>query len=84
MSKIELTNVAESALVSSYLQGLAPAMLGGIDDKPAEIEANGGKTPVIFNYADYGVYQPGYCDRRAPGDGQGQSRPGQALRQGAR
>lgn len=61
VSKIELTNVAESALVSSYLQGLAPAMLGGMDDKPAEIEANGGKTPVIFNYADYGVYQPGYA-----------------------
>jgi NitT/TauT family transport system substrate-binding protein len=37
LSKIELTNVAESALVSSYLQGLAPAMLGGMDDKPAEI-----------------------------------------------
>ena len=43
------TNVAESALVPSYLQGLAPAMLGGIDDKPAEIEANGGKTPIAFN-----------------------------------
>src|SRR5262249_47926564 len=39
-SKIELTNVAESALVSSYLQGLAPAYLGGIDNGPAEIEAN--------------------------------------------
>ena len=36
-------------------------MLGGIDDKPAEIKANGGKPPVIFNYADYGVYQPGYA-----------------------
>jgi NitT/TauT family transport system substrate-binding protein len=46
--------------MSSYLNGMAPAMLGGMDDKPAEIEANGGKTPVIFNYADYGVYQPGY------------------------
>jgi NitT/TauT family transport system substrate-binding protein len=60
-SKIELTNVADSALVQSYLQGLAPAILGGIDDKPAEIEANGGKTPIAFNYADYGVYQPGYA-----------------------
>src|SRR5882724_12669124 len=60
VSKIEITNVAESALMSSYLNGMAPAMLGGMDDKPAEIEANGGKTPVIFNYADYGVYQPGY------------------------
>ncbi len=61
VSKIELTNVADSALVSSYLQGMAPAILGGIDDKPAEIEANGGKTPIAFNYADYGVYQPGYA-----------------------
>jgi NitT/TauT family transport system substrate-binding protein len=55
VNKIQLTNVAESALVQSYLQGLAPAMLGGMDDKPAEIEANGGKPPLIFNYADYGV-----------------------------
>src|SRR4029434_996787 len=61
LSKIEITNVAESALVSSYLQGLAPAMLGGMDDKPAEIEANGGKTAVILHSADYGVYQPGYA-----------------------
>jgi NitT/TauT family transport system substrate-binding protein len=61
IDKIQITNVAESALVSSYLQGLAPAMLGGIDDKPAEIEANGGKTPIAFNYADYGVAQPGYA-----------------------
>jgi NitT/TauT family transport system substrate-binding protein len=38
--------VADSALVQSYLQGLAPGILGGIDDKPAEIEANGGKTPT--------------------------------------
>ena len=61
INKIELTNVADSALVQSYLQGLAPAILGGIDDKPAEIEANGGKTPIAFNYADYGVAQPGYA-----------------------
>ncbi len=59
--RIKLTNVAESALVSSYLQKLAPAMLGGIDDKPAEIKAAGGKPPIIFNYADYGVHQPGYA-----------------------
>jgi NitT/TauT family transport system substrate-binding protein len=61
INKIELVNVAESALVSSYLQNMAPAMLGGIDDKPAEIKANGGEQPIIFNYADYGVYQPGYA-----------------------
>ncbi len=60
-AKIKLTNVAESALVSSYLQKLAPAMLGGIDDKPAEIKAAGGKPPLVFNYADYGVNQPGYA-----------------------
>lgn len=60
-NKIKLTNVAESALVSSYLQKLAPAMLGGIDDKPAEIKAAGGKPPIVFNYADYGVHQPGYA-----------------------
>ena len=56
--KVKLTNVAENALVSSYLQGLAPAMLGGMDDKPAEIKANGGKQPVLL---DYGVPQPGYA-----------------------
>ncbi len=61
VSKIHLVNVAESALVSSYLHGMAPALLGGIDDKPAEIEANGGKPPIAFNYTDYGVYQPGYA-----------------------
>ena len=60
ISKIELINVAESAIVTSYLEGLAPAILGGIDDKPAQIVANGGEQPIIFNYADYGVYQPGY------------------------
>jgi NitT/TauT family transport system substrate-binding protein len=61
VSKIQLTNVAESALISSYLQGLAPALLAGIDNAPAEIEANGGKPPVIFNYTDYGALQPGYA-----------------------
>ncbi len=59
--KIKLTFVAESALVPSYLQKLAPAMLGGIDDKPAEIKSAGGKPPIILNYADYGVSQPGYA-----------------------
>jgi NitT/TauT family transport system substrate-binding protein len=62
-SDIKLTNVAESALVSSYLQGTGGAVgiLGGIDDKPAEIKANGGKDPVAFVYSDYGVNQIGYC-----------------------
>lgn len=59
--KIKLVNVAEAALVPSYLQKKAPCILGGIDDKPAEIQANGGAAPVIFKYADYGVFQPGYA-----------------------
>lgn len=60
---ITLINVPDGALVSSYLQGAGNAvgMLGGIDDKPAEIEANGGDTPVVFPYSDYGVNQVGYC-----------------------
>lgn len=60
VSKVKIVNVAEAALVPSYLQNKAPCILGGIDDKPAEIQANGGEAPVIFNYAYYGVYQPGY------------------------
>lgn len=60
LDDIQLINVAESALVSSYLENLAPCILAGIDDKPAQIEAEGGEPPIIFNYADYGVAQPGY------------------------
>jgi NitT/TauT family transport system substrate-binding protein len=60
---VHITNVPEGALVSSYLQGSggAVAMLGGIDDKPAEIKANGGADPVELVYSDYGVNQVGYC-----------------------
>jgi NitT/TauT family transport system substrate-binding protein len=60
---ITITNVPDGALVSSYLQGAGGAvgMLGGIDDKPAEIKANGGEPPVIFPYSDFGVNQVGYC-----------------------
>ncbi len=60
---ISITNVPDGALVSSYLQGAGGAvgMLGGIDDKPAEIKANGGETPVVFPYSDFGVNQVGYC-----------------------
>jgi len=60
---ITLTNVPDGALVSSYLQGAGDTvgMLGGIDDKPAEIKKNGGAAPVIFPYSDYGVNQVGYC-----------------------
>jgi len=57
---VKLTNVAESALVTSYLKNLAPCILAGIDDKPAQIEQEGGQPPVIFAYSDYGVAQPGY------------------------
>ncbi len=60
---INLTNVPDGALVSSYLQGSgdAVAILGGLDDKPAEIKANGGDDPVTFAYSDFGVNQVGYC-----------------------
>ncbi len=62
-SDVHITNVPESALVSSYLQGSGGAVgiLGGLDDKPAEIKANGGAAPVTFAYSDYGVAQVGYC-----------------------
>lgn len=60
---IKLTNVPDGALVSSYLQkaGDAVGMLGGLDDKPAEIKANGGEPPVSFPYSSFGVNQVGYC-----------------------
>ena len=62
-SDINLTNVPDGALVSSYLQGAGGAVgiLGGLDDKPAEIKANGGENPVAFAYSDFGVNQVGYC-----------------------
>jgi NitT/TauT family transport system substrate-binding protein len=55
--------VPDGALVSSYLQkaGDSVGMLGGLDDKPAEIKANGGADPVTFPYSDFGVNQVGYC-----------------------
>jgi len=60
---VKIVNVPDGALVSSYLQkaGDAVGMLGGLDDKPAEIKANGGETPIAFPYSDYGVDQVGYC-----------------------
>jgi NitT/TauT family transport system substrate-binding protein len=62
-SDVTLVNVAEGALVSSYLQGAGGTvvMLGGLDDKPAEIKAAGGPAPVGLPYSDYGVNQVGYC-----------------------
>lgn len=62
-SDVKLTNVPDGALVSSYLQkaGDAVGMLGGLDDKPAEIKANGGEQPIAFPYSSYGVNQVGYC-----------------------
>src|SRR5439155_3622504 len=41
--------------------GGAVGMLGGLDDKPAEIKANGGADPVTFPYSEFGVNQVGYC-----------------------
>ena len=62
-SDVNLMLVPDGALVSSYLQGSggAVAILGGLDDKPAEIKANGGAQPIAFPYSDYGVNQVGYC-----------------------
>lgn len=60
---VNVTNVPDGALVSAYLQGSGDAVgiLGGLDDKPAEIRANGGEDPILFPYSDYGVDQVGYC-----------------------
>jgi NitT/TauT family transport system substrate-binding protein len=60
---VTITSVPDGALVSSYLQGAGGAVgiLGGLDDKPAEIKANGGDQPVTFAYSDFGVNQVGYC-----------------------
>jgi len=60
---VKLVNVPESALVSGFIQGSGGAIgiLGGLDDKPAEIKAAGGPSPVAFPYSDYGVNQVGYC-----------------------
>jgi NitT/TauT family transport system substrate-binding protein len=60
---VKIVNVPDGALVSSYLQkaGDAVGILGGLDDKPAEIKANGGEEPVAFPYSSFGVNQVGYC-----------------------
>ena len=60
---VHVTNVAEGALVTGYLQGTGGAvgMLGGLDDKPSEIVAAGGAAPKTFAYTDFGVNQVGYC-----------------------
>lgn len=60
---VNITNVPDGALVSSYLQGAGGSVgiLGGLDDKPAEIRANGGEDPILIPYSDYGVDQVGYC-----------------------
>ena len=62
-SDINITVVPDGALVSSYLEGSGGSVgiLGGLDDKPAEIKANGGEQPVAFPYSDFGVNQVGYC-----------------------
>lgn len=60
---VGIVNVPDGALVSSYLQGAGGSVgiLGGLDDKPAEIKAAGGAAPVTFPYSDFGVNQVGYC-----------------------
>ncbi|WP_425104631.1 ABC transporter substrate-binding protein [Ancylobacter sp.] len=60
---VGIINVPDGALVSSYLQGAGGTvgMLGGLDDKPAEIKAAGGAQPVTFPYSEFGVNQVGYC-----------------------
>lgn len=60
---VGIINVPDGALVSSYLQGAGGTvgLLGGLDDKPAEIKAAGGAAPVTFPYSDFGVNQVGYC-----------------------
>lgn len=60
---VHVTNVAEGALVTGYLQGTGGAvgMLGGLDDKPSEIVTAGGAPPSEFPYSDFGINQVGYC-----------------------
>ena len=60
---VGIINVPDGALVSSYLQGAGGTvgLLGGLDDKPAEIKAAGGAQPVTFPYSAFGVNQVGYC-----------------------
>ncbi len=60
---VKLINVPESAVVSGFIQGAGGAVgiLGGLDDKPAEIKAAGGPLPLAFPYSDFGVNQVGYC-----------------------
>lgn len=60
---VKIINVPESALVSGFIQssGGAVGILGGLDDKPAEIKTAGGPAPVSFAYSDFGVNQVGYC-----------------------
>ena len=82
VSKIHLVNVAESALVSSYLHGMAPALLGGIDDKPAEIEANGGKPPDRLQLHRLRRLSAGLRHRRFPGHGEEEPGSRAPLRQG--
>ncbi len=78
---VAVINVPDGALVSSYLQGAGGTvgLLGGLDDKPAEIKANGGAAPVTFAYSDFGVNQVGYCIAASKKPGGRQPGPGQAL-----
>lgn len=54
-SKVKLTNVATEAVLPSFLQrvGDAACLLGGLDDRPAQIRREGGFDPAIIKYNDY-------------------------------
>jgi NitT/TauT family transport system substrate-binding protein len=61
-SLVQLTNVAAEAVVPSFLQrvGGAVCLLGGLDDKPAQILAEGGFEPTFIRYNDYIPVTVGY------------------------
>jgi len=59
---VQLTNVAAEAVVPSFLQkvGGAVCLLGGLDDKPAQIRSEGGFEPSFIRYNDYIPVTVGY------------------------
>lgn len=61
-SAVTLTNVAAEAVVPSFLEkvGGAACLLGGLDDKPAQIKKEGGFDPSFIKYNDYIPVTVGY------------------------
>lgn len=61
-SAVTLTNVAAEAVVPSFLEqvGGAVCLLGGLDDKPAQIQREGGFSPSFIRYNDYIPVTVGY------------------------